>query len=102
MFEAFSLASAVILPYRHIDQSGVLFQAFRFGLPVVAARVGEFDRYVSKDFGEIFEPANVSELRLAIQRLYQRRREFRRGKIMARAHQLDWRKTVSVLHPVYS
>jgi glycosyltransferase involved in cell wall biosynthesis len=102
MWEAFSTASAVILPYRHIDQSGVLFQAFCFGLPVVAARVGEFDRYVSKDFGEVFAPADFSELRLAIRRLYQRRHEFSRDKIIARAQQLDWRATVSVLQPAYS
>lgn len=102
MFEAFSVANVLILPYRHIDQSGVLFQAFRFGLPVVAARVGEFERYVSKDFGEVFFPADVSELRLAIQRLYERRHEFSRERIASRALQLDWRKTVAVLQPIYS
>lgn len=102
MWEAFSTASAVILPYRHIDQSGVLFQALCFGLPVVAARVGEFERYVSKDFGEVFAPADFSELKLAIQRVYQRRHEFSRKKIIARAQQLDWRKTVSVLQSAYS
>jgi glycosyltransferase involved in cell wall biosynthesis len=32
----------VVLPYREIDQSGVLFTALAFGLPVVLSDVGGF------------------------------------------------------------
>ena len=36
----FKAADVVVLPYRHIYQSGVLFLAYSFGLPVLAADVG--------------------------------------------------------------
>jgi glycosyltransferase involved in cell wall biosynthesis len=36
----FSAADAVVMPYRHISQSGVLFLALSLGVPVVATRVG--------------------------------------------------------------
>jgi glycosyltransferase involved in cell wall biosynthesis len=36
----FKAADVLVLPYTHIFQSGVLFLAYRFGLPVVATDVG--------------------------------------------------------------
>ena len=38
----FESVDAVVLPYRHIDQSGVLFTAFRFGCPIIGTDVGSF------------------------------------------------------------
>ena len=38
----FRAASLVVLPYREIDQSGVLFTALAFGKPVLASDVGGF------------------------------------------------------------
>jgi len=38
----FKAADAVMLPYKNISQSGVLFLAYRFGTPVIAADVGSF------------------------------------------------------------
>ena len=35
-------ADVVALPYRQIDQSGVLFTALAFGKPILATRVGGF------------------------------------------------------------
>lgn len=99
---AFSIADALVLPYRHIDQSGVLFQAFRFGVPIVASRVGEFGRYVGRDYGEVFAPGDIGDLRSALRRLYRRRHEFSRDRIVARGFQLDWRNTVTALKPIYS
>ena len=43
----FQVADVLVLPYRHIDQSGVLFQALTHGLPIVATDVGSFAHYVS-------------------------------------------------------
>src|SRR4051794_24149010 len=39
---AFRAADLVVLPYREIDQSGVLFTALAFGKPVLATTVGGF------------------------------------------------------------
>jgi glycosyltransferase involved in cell wall biosynthesis len=38
----FKAADVVVLPYKGIFQSGVLFLAYRFGLPVIATDVGSF------------------------------------------------------------
>ena len=39
---AFRAADLVVLPYREIDQSGVLFTAMAFGKPLLLTRVGGF------------------------------------------------------------
>lgn len=36
----FAAADVLVMPYRHVSQSGVLFLALSLGLPVVATRVG--------------------------------------------------------------
>jgi glycosyltransferase involved in cell wall biosynthesis len=38
----FSAADCIVLPYRKIYQSGVIFLAYRFGLPIIATDVGSF------------------------------------------------------------
>jgi glycosyltransferase involved in cell wall biosynthesis len=38
----FEAADALVLPYRFIYQSGPLFLAYNFGLPVIATDVGSF------------------------------------------------------------
>jgi glycosyltransferase involved in cell wall biosynthesis len=40
----FKAADVLILPYTQIFQSGVLFMAYSFGLPVIATDVGSFSR----------------------------------------------------------
>jgi D-inositol-3-phosphate glycosyltransferase len=39
----FMAADCIVLPYRSIYQSGVLFMAYNFGLPILATRVGNFE-----------------------------------------------------------
>lgn len=43
----FKAADVLILPYKNIFESGVMFLAFRFGLPVIAADVGSFREEIS-------------------------------------------------------
>jgi glycosyltransferase involved in cell wall biosynthesis len=38
----FASADCLVLPYRRIFQSGVIFLAYRFGLPIIATDVGSF------------------------------------------------------------
>jgi glycosyltransferase involved in cell wall biosynthesis len=42
----FKAADVLVMPYRSIFQSGVLFLAFRFGLPVIATDVGSLKKDV--------------------------------------------------------
>jgi glycosyltransferase involved in cell wall biosynthesis len=82
----FENTDILVLPYRRIDQSGVLLQAFRFGLPIVATRVGAFEDYVTAERGELCSPNDVASLRAAVERL---------------ARRLEWQFTVKALFPVY-
>lgn len=67
----FTAADALVLPYRAIYQSGPLSLAYRFGLPVIATRVGSFDRDVIPDVtGLLCEPENPHDLARAIRRYF--------------------------------
>jgi D-inositol-3-phosphate glycosyltransferase len=64
----FKAADVVVLPYRHIYQSGVLFLAHSFGLPVIAADVGSLkDDIVEGMTGFLFTPEDPIELAKAIE-----------------------------------
>lgn len=56
-------ADVVALPYRRIDQSGVLFAAIGLGRPIVATRVGGFPEVVGEhDLGAVVEPGEPQAL----------------------------------------
>lgn len=55
-------ADAVCLPYRRIDQSGVLFMALSNGLPVIATDVGIFRDVLDDDTGLIVPPDDPAAL----------------------------------------
>lgn len=101
MEQMFRSSGALVLPYRHIDQSGVLFQALRAGLPIVATRVGQFERYVSAVVGETCAPDDVQALREALVKLEARRGELSRPEIQSIGKQYEWPRTVVALAAAY-
>jgi len=56
--DVFTLSDLILLPYRHIDQSGVLMAALAAGRPVVCTPVGAFPEVVNTEVG--FVAKNVS------------------------------------------
>jgi glycosyltransferase involved in cell wall biosynthesis len=59
----FKAADVLVLPYRAIFESGVLFLAYRFGLPVIASDVGSFrEELTNSGAGLLFEPGNSAAL----------------------------------------
>lgn len=59
----FKAADVLVLPYSNIFESGVLFLAFRFGLPVIASDVGSFREELSNSrAGYVFESCNAAAL----------------------------------------
>jgi len=67
----FKAADAVILPYRNIYQSGVLFLGHSFGLPVLAADVGSLkDDIVEGKTGFVFRPEDPVDLARAIEQYF--------------------------------
>jgi len=56
-------ADVLVLPYKEIFQSGVLFLAYSYGLPVVATDVGSFrEEIVEGKTGFLCQPGEVTDL----------------------------------------
>jgi D-inositol-3-phosphate glycosyltransferase len=67
----FKAADALVLPYRSIFQSGVMFVAYRFGLPVIATDVGSFkDEIIEGKTGYTCIAGDSAALEQAIQRYF--------------------------------
>jgi D-inositol-3-phosphate glycosyltransferase len=68
----FKAADVLVLPYRYIYQSGVLFLAYGFGLPVLAADVGSLkDDIVEGKTGFLFKSEDPVDLAKTIVRYFQ-------------------------------
>jgi D-inositol-3-phosphate glycosyltransferase len=67
----FKAADVLVLPYKKIYQSGVLFLAHSFGLPVAASDVGSLkDDIVEGKTGLVFQPEDSSDLANALRRYF--------------------------------
>jgi len=104
----FKAADILVLPYRHIYQSGVLFLGYSFGLPVLAADVGSLkDEIIEGETGYVFKPDDSADLANAIDRyfssdLYANLKN-RRENIQAFANRLhSWDTVGDLTMQVYS
>ena len=65
-------ADVLVLPYKEIFQSGVLFLAYAFGLPVVATDVGSFrEEIVEGSTGFLCKPGDSAEMARAIETYFE-------------------------------
>jgi len=65
-------ADVLVLPYKEIFQSGVLFLAYSFGLPVVAADVGSFrEEIIEGQTGFMSQSCEPVDLANALERYFQ-------------------------------
>jgi glycosyltransferase involved in cell wall biosynthesis len=62
----FARADLVVLPYREIDQSGVLFTALAFGKPLLLSDVGGFPEVGAHSGARIFPAGDAQALRNAL------------------------------------
>jgi glycosyltransferase involved in cell wall biosynthesis len=65
----FRRADLVVLPYREIDQSGVLSTALAFGRPLLLSAVGGFPEVAGTGAAELVAPGDPAALHLALRRL---------------------------------
>ncbi len=65
----FERADVVVLPYREIDQSGVLFTALAFGRPLVLSAVGGFPEVARDGAAELVPPGDAAALHATLRRL---------------------------------
>jgi len=104
----FKAADVLVLPYTHIFQSGVLFLAYSFGLPVIAADVGSLkDEIIEGETGFVFPAKDSTALAQAMQTyfssdLYKNLAD-RRPEIRASANErYSWTKVAAITTQVYS
>jgi len=84
-------ADVLVLPYRHVSQSGVLYLALAHGLPVVATRVGALPEVLRDgESGLLVPPESPGALAEALVRLFGdgdlRRRLAAGGRAVAASH----------------
>lgn len=97
----FLSADAVVLPYRHIDQSGVLFKALDMGCPVIATDVGTLKDYVNDKVGIICDSVSVPGLVNALLEFSKNRNRFSRNAIRQHSKQYLWSTTCRVILDLY-
>jgi D-inositol-3-phosphate glycosyltransferase len=104
----FKAADVSILPYSHVFQSGVLFLGYNFGLPAIAADVGNLKaEIVEGETGFVFEPRDSSDLARKIDQYFKselfRNLEIRRSQIKEYANdRYSWRKVSNIMTAVYA
>jgi len=94
-----SAADVLVMPYRQIDQSGVLFSALRHGVPVVAFDVGSLREYVPPEAGRIVPPGDVDGLARALEEVPPA--ALARDRVLAVARRYLWPITVRSVLPLY-
>ena len=102
----FQAADVALLPYTEGDfQSGVLFLAYRFGLPVIASNVGSFpDDVVSGVQGYIFETSNPQALADSLDQFYRElypKADLRQSIRDYTQRQYSWEQAAAVTYELY-
>ena len=93
-------ADCLVMPYRYIDQSGVLFMAMSAGLPVVATRVGALPDFIRPGAGETVPPGDPAAFAAAVERTLAELPD--RASLIAAASRYEWCRTVKALAPAYA
>ncbi|QEC46899.1 glycosyltransferase family 4 protein [Baekduia soli] len=86
-------ADLVVLPYREIDQSGVLYAALGLGRPLLLSAVGGFPEVAAAGAAELVEPGDPAALHAALRALLDdpaRRAGLAAGAAHAAATTFSW------------
>ena len=103
----FKAADAVVLPYTHIFQSGVLFLGYNFGLPVIASDVGSLKEDILEGrTGFVCQPRDAADLAKSIETYFSsalyRQLGTRRKDIQAFANEkYSWTTVGEITRAVY-
>jgi glycosyltransferase involved in cell wall biosynthesis len=101
VLDYFHGADLLAMPYRHIDQSGVVFMALATGLPVVASDVGSLAEYVPHTGGCVVAAGDPDGLAAAIDATLSRIDHVDRGRAVRDARRYLWSETVRPLIAAY-
>ena len=104
----FAAADCLVLPYKRIFQSGVIFLAYRFGLPIIATDVGSFREDIIEGVtGFVCKPDDAEDMAEKLQMFFNSNlyhlREQTRAHIMELAEQkYSWSDIGRQTHEVYA
>jgi glycosyltransferase involved in cell wall biosynthesis len=103
--QLFRSATVVALPYRRIDQSGVLLTALAFGKAIIASRVGGFPEVIKEGLhGMLVEPGDVQGLAAGLQSILSNstlRQSFERAAMDLSTTELNWQTSARETMAVY-
>jgi glycosyltransferase involved in cell wall biosynthesis len=100
----FRRADVMVMPYRRIEASGVLFSALPFGVPILASAVGSFVDVAAAGGAETVPPGDAGALHDALVRLIGdpgRREQLRQGALRASAGPFSWDTVAAQTLAVY-
>ena len=103
----FKAADLLVLPYRHVFQSGVLFLGYNFGLPVVATDVGSLrEEILEGQTGHVCATGDAGAIAAAVDRyfsgeLFRNLAERRPAIHRYAAERYSWATVASVSKGVY-
>lgn len=98
----FHAADLLVMPYRHIDQSGVIFMAMATGLPVVASDVGMLRDYIPPDCGAVVPPEDFNALALTLNSWLDKVEGGQTVIPPSFAEHFYWSRTVVPMLPIYA
>jgi glycosyltransferase involved in cell wall biosynthesis len=104
----FKSADVTVLPYTEIFQSGILFLAYAYGLPVIATDVGSFSEDIVEGItGLVCKPRDPDDLATTIQRYFETNlyRELKNRRQEIRDYALSrhsWGTVADITRDVYS
>ena len=100
----FRRADVVALPYREIDQSGVLYTALAFGSPLLLSAVGGFPEIAARGAAQLVEPGSVESLRAGLIELIEdegRRRAMREAALRLAREEHSWEAVAEATERLY-
>jgi D-inositol-3-phosphate glycosyltransferase len=103
----FKAADVLVLPYRYIFQSGVLFLSYNFGLPVVASDVGSFrEDIIEGETGFVYSDNDAPSLARALESYFSSElfRNLGQHRVRIRAlvnERHSWERVAEITEAVY-
>lgn len=97
----FKASNVLILPYKHIDQSGIVFLSMSMGLPMIAFDVGSLSQYICNDIGIVVYQKDAEGLKQAIHTFKTNISSYSPDKIKHHAKRYQWNQVVAPVLSLY-
>ena len=99
----FRRADVAVLPYREIEQSGVLYTALAFGTPLLLSDVGGFPEIAEHGAARLVEPGSAESLHTGLAALLadQPARDELSRAALALAEEHSWQRTAALTEELY-